>query len=146
MEITDLITKLTMNLGICMSNKELNEVYEALDEYLEESKDWKFDVVFQYVKNNKDDVNVLDKAVELSKDLGLTSKAKMYGEQEFWRMKLNSINIKEIGEDKPKKEKQKQGKKITYQASDYGCGGSSSYGCGSSSDYGCGYSSKRYGC
>lgn len=119
-----------MNIGICMSNKELNEVYEALDEYLEESKDWKYDVVFQYVKNNQDDVNVLDKAVELSKDLGLTSKAKMYGEQEFWRMKLNSMNVKE---DKPKKEQkqvEKKVKKITYQTYDYGCGGSShTYGC-----------------
>lgn len=144
MEIKDLITKLTMNLGICMSNKELNEVYEALDEYLEESKDWKFDVVFQYLKNNKDDVNVLDKVVELSKDLGLTSKAKMYGEQEFWRMKLNSINIKEIGEDKPKKTTTKTKK---YNSSYSGCGSSSSYGCGgSSSDYGCGRSSSRYGC
>lgn len=134
MEITDLITKLTMNLGICMSNKELNEVYEALDEYLEESKDWKFDVVFQYVKNNQDDVNVLDKAVELSKDLGLTSKAKMYGEQEFWRMKLNSIKVKE---DKPKKTTTKP--KIYNSSPSYRCGSSSSYGCGSSSSsYGCG--------
>lgn len=134
-----------MNIGICMSNKELNEVYEALDEYLEESKDWKYDVVFQYVKNHQDDVNVLDKAVELSKDLGLTSKAKMYGEQEFWRMKLNSINVKE---DKPKKAQlkpiEKEVKKITYQTYDYGCSGSSrreSY-----HSYGCGGSSKTYGC
>lgn len=127
MKISDLITKLTMNIGICMSNKELNEVYEALDEYLEESKDWKYDVIFQYIKNHQYDVNVLDKAVELSKDLGLTSKAKMYGEQEFWRMKLNNINVKE---NKPKKEKQKEVKKITYQSYNYGCGEvQKTYGC-----------------
>lgn len=145
----DLLTKLTMKVGQQMATNEENTLYEAKTT---KSPNWKYDVVLTYVAANFTKRDLVSKCVQLAKDLNLAETDKAYETEAYWKDMINSL--KEGTKKEQQKEAEKAVKKITYQASDYGCGSSrSSYGCGSSSSsyshssYGCGGgSSSRYGC
>ena len=142
----DILTRLTFALGNKMAENETNELYEAKTI---KSPNWKYDVVLTYVVANFSKRDLVSKCVQLAKDLNLGESDEAYTTQSYWKNLIE--NLKDGTKKEQQKQVEKEVKKITYQASDYGCGrGSSSYGCGGSSrrssSYGCGGSSRSYGC
>lgn len=144
----DLFTKITMKIGQDMSKNETNTLYEAKSQ---KSSNWKYDVVLSYIAANLSKRDLVSKCVELAKDLNLEETNTVYISRAYWKDLIE--DLQEGTKKELKKEVEDSIKKITYQASDYGCGSSrSSYGCGSSSgnsysSYGCGGGgSSRYGC
>ena len=130
----DLMTKLTMSLG-----KNIHTSDNILDESSSDNK-WKYDVVIQFITLNINNSDTVNKAVELSKNLGLE-----HQDSKYWKDVILAIKYS-FNKDKETKQ---AAKTVRKSVSSYGCGTASDYGCGgrSSSDYGCGgRSSSRYGC
>lgn len=143
----DILTRLTFALGNKMAENETNELCEAKTV---KSPNWKYDVILTYVVANFSKHDLVSKCVQLAKELNLGETDKAYTTQSYWKDLIE--NLKDGTKKEQQKQVEKEVKKITYQASDYGCGSSSSYGCGESSrrgsyhSYGCGGSSRSYGC
>lgn len=132
----NILTRLTLALGEKMAENETNELYES------KKSDWKYDVVIQFITLNINNTDTLDKAVELSKNLGLE-----HTDSKYWKDVISTLKT-DFNKDKIKREAARE---IKSSVSSYGCGLSSGYGCGSSSrsrsSYGCGSSSRSsYGC
>lgn len=106
-----------MSLG-----KNIHTSDNILDESSSDDK-WKYDVVIQFIALNINKSDTVNKAVELSKNLGLE-----HQDSKYWKEVVLSIKY-DFNKDKETKQ---AAKKVKSSTEYYGCGAASNYGCGGS--------------